>query len=60
LQDDPEGAMRHLMQTRYPIYATADIVVESKDLPHEAIIGEIIEALTNSPILRKSTDEPQS
>jgi shikimate kinase len=51
LQKDPEGAMRQLMETRYPIYAAADITVESRDLPHDTIVGEIIEALASSPFL---------
>ncbi len=51
LAKDPEGAMRALMEVRYPIYATADITVESRDLPHETIIGEIIDALAKSSLL---------
>ena len=51
LEKDPEGAMRQLMETRYPIYATADITVESRDLPHDAIVGEIIDALAKRPLL---------
>lgn len=51
LEKDPEGVMRQLMETRYPIYATADITVESRDLPHDTIVGEIIEALTKAPAL---------
>ena len=35
LEKDPEGVMRQLMETRYPVYATADITVESRDLPHD-------------------------
>jgi shikimate kinase len=52
LEKDPEGVMRQLMEARYPIYATADITVESRDLPHETIVGEIIEALADSPLLK--------
>ena len=51
LEKDPEGVMRQLMETRYPIYAKADITVESHDLPHEAIVGEIIVALADSAVL---------
>jgi shikimate kinase len=58
LQNDPEGAMRRLMETRYPVYATADITVESRDLPHEAIVGDIIEALAHR--LRPADDEAES
>jgi shikimate kinase len=52
LQVDPEGVMRALMETRYPIYATADVTVESRDLPHDAIVAEIIEALAKGPLAR--------
>jgi shikimate kinase len=51
LAKDPEGAMRQLMEARYPIYAKADITVESHDLPHDAIVAEIIAALAHSPLL---------
>ncbi len=43
--DDPEAVMRRLMEERYPVYATADIMVESRDVPHDVIVGEIIDAL---------------
>jgi shikimate kinase len=48
LAGDPEGALQRLMQTRDPIYALADITVESRDVPHDAIVGDIIEALRKS------------
>ena len=51
LEKDPEGVMRQLMEARYPIYATADITVESRDLPHDTVVGEIIEALTKHLLL---------
>jgi shikimate kinase len=56
LQSDPEGVMRQLMETRYPTYAKADITVESHDLPHEAIVAEIIAALADSPLIDRSVD----
>src|SRR5262245_55066692 len=51
LAQDPEGVMRQLMAPRYPLDALADIPVESHDLPHEAIVGEIIAGLARSPHL---------
>jgi shikimate kinase len=51
LANDPERVMRELMATRYPVYAKADITVESHDLPHEAIVGEIVSELADSPVL---------
>ena len=57
LEKEPEGVMRQLMETRYPIYATADITVESRDLPHDTIVGEIIEALAKSAVLARRAAE---
>ena len=35
---------------RYPIYAEADITVESRDVPHDVIVGEIIESSGRAPL----------
>ena len=48
---DAEVVMRELMAERHPIFATADIVVDSRDVQHETIVAEIIEALARSPAL---------
>ena len=48
---DPERVVTELMEARNPIYAMADIVVESRDVPHDVIVGEIVEALADSPLL---------
>ena len=53
LERDPEGVMRSLVETRYPIYATADITVESRDLPHDVMVFEIIEALAAQAVPRQ-------
>jgi shikimate kinase len=42
---DPETVIRNLMQERYPVYAEADITVESRDVPHEVIVYDVLEAL---------------
>jgi shikimate kinase len=42
---DPEATMRDLMDKRYPIYAEADITLESRDVPHDVIVNEVIAAL---------------
>ena len=57
LEKDPEGVMRQLMETRYPVYAKADITVESHDLPHEVIVGEIIDELADSAVLADPAGE---
>ena len=43
--NDPEAVMRKLIETRYPVYAEADITVESRDVPHEVIVDAVIDAL---------------
>lgn len=48
---DPEAVMRKLMEARYPVYEEADIVIESRDVPHETIVTEIVAALVASPAL---------
>ena len=43
--DDPRAVMERLMQDRYPIYAEADIVVESGPGPHATAVESILTAL---------------
>lgn len=45
---DPEVVMKKLMDVRYPVYAQADVTVESRDVPHEVIVGEILERLAET------------
>ncbi len=42
---DPEATMRDLIARRYPVYAEADITLESRDVPHDVIVNEAIAAL---------------
>jgi shikimate kinase len=42
---DPEATMRKLMETRYPVYAEADITILSIDGPHEGTADAILAAL---------------
>ncbi len=43
--EDPQATMRRLMDERYPVYATADIHVVSRDVPHEVVAEETLGAL---------------
>lgn len=47
--DDPEGVMRKLIAERYPVYAEADITVDSRDVAHTSIVNTIIKALARWP-----------
>jgi shikimate kinase len=42
---DPRGTMERLMSERYPVYATADVTVATRDERKEVIAAEVIEAL---------------
>ena len=41
---DPTLILKDLMDKRYPIYSSADIIVESADQPHENMVNQIISA----------------
>ena len=53
---DPEATMRKLIEIRYPIYAEADLVVESRDVTHDVVVNEIVAALKAGPL---APPEPQ-
>lgn len=42
---DPERKMRELLEEREPVYALADIVIGSREGPHQAVVSEILAAL---------------
>lgn len=42
---NPETVMRNLIEQRYPVYAQADITVESADVQHQQMVNEVIRAL---------------
>lgn len=42
---DPRETMRTLMEARYPVYAAADITVQTRDERREVIAAEVVEAL---------------
>ncbi len=39
---NPEMTMRRLMEARYPVYAHADLIVDSREEPHDLIVSEIV------------------
>lgn len=42
---DPRAVMRKLMDERYPVYALADVTVETRDARREIITDETVQAL---------------
>jgi shikimate kinase len=43
--DDPAATLQGLIDLRYPVYAMADVTVQSRDVPHDKIVDEIVDAL---------------
>jgi len=43
--DDPEETLRQLIAVRDPVYALADLTVQSREVPHDSIVAEITAAL---------------
>jgi shikimate kinase len=44
--DDPSETLRQLLIAREPFYAQADLIVQSREGPHDAIVAEILQALS--------------
>lgn len=42
---DPKGTLKHLIEVRYPVYAEANVTVESRDVPQDVVASETIDAL---------------
>jgi shikimate kinase len=42
---DPEATLRQLLETRQPVYALADVMVESREIPHDRVVEDILKAL---------------
>jgi len=45
--EDPGETLRTLMAARYPVYAQADITIESREVPHDKIVDEIVGAVAD-------------
>ena len=45
--EDPAETLRQLLEIREPVYAQADLTIQSREGPHDAIVSEIITALAD-------------
>lgn len=43
--ENPKQTLLGLMERRYPVYAQADIVIRSRDVPREVIVEEVLTAV---------------
>lgn len=49
---DPRATMEKLMAERYPIYAEADLTVESREGPHDRVVKAVVQALRERGALK--------
>ena len=43
--EDPERTMRDLMDLRHPVYAASDVTALSRDVAHDRVVQDVLEAL---------------
>ncbi len=44
---DPAEVLQNLIDIRYPVYAQADVTVESQDVQHTQMVHDVLKALAN-------------
>jgi shikimate kinase len=59
--EDPTATVSRLLEAREPVYRTADLIILSRDVPHDRIVDECIDALrarlcVGSPSAQPTTD----
>jgi len=57
LKENPEAVMKNLMEKRYPVYAEANITVESRDVQHGQMVNDVIKAIVDWDGWENSTHE---
>jgi shikimate kinase len=45
LKSDPEATLTRLIDERYPVYAEAAVIVHSREVPHDTMVEEVVDAL---------------
>ena len=58
--DDPSETLRALLAEREPVYALADLTVQSRDVPHEAIVADVMTALASYLKVAAPSDQQAS
>jgi shikimate kinase len=59
--EDPAATVSRLLEAREPVYQNADLTIASRDVPHDRIVEECIDALrarlcTDAPAAQQTTD----
>src|SRR5438445_12427978 len=47
--EDPVATVSRLLEAREPVYRTADLTIGSRDVPHDRVVDECIDALRARP-----------
>jgi len=55
-RNDPRSVLADLIERRHPIYAEADIIIDSSDGSAEQTTTRVIAALANCPLVSRSPD----
>ena len=55
-RSDPRSVLAELIERRHPVYAEADIVIDSSDGSAEQTTTRVIAALTNCPLVSRSPE----
>ena len=58
--EDPGETLRRLLAEREPTYALADLTVQSREVPHEAIVADVMTALAAYLKVAASSDQQAS
>ena len=55
---DPEATVSRLLEAREPVYRTADLTIASRDVPHDRIVEECLDALRARLCAENPSDQP--
>ncbi len=53
---DPRGTLSSLLDERYPVYGEADLIVQSRDVSKDTIVGEVLDAVAAAGPGRETDD----
>jgi len=59
--EDPAATVSRLLEAREPVYQGADLTIASRDVPHDRIVEECLDALrarlcADAPVITQTTD----
>lgn len=56
--EDPVATVSRLLEAREPVYRTADLTIASRDVPHDRIVEECLDALRGRLCPENPSDQP--